>query len=183
MKLDKIYSLFRKSSNITLINKFVDDNIRRQYIHDGACIYALDENLPTLNENAVAIFIGRDPESCHVEATEMSDFLAKAMSDDYNPSDRLLQIAEYSFFDLSVLMTQDGESVVFVNTKYIKPFGDDVNIDYRLRVVNDTQLVVVRYGMFVIAAIMPMRFMDAGLNKNLELTRKVYRALTRLKEG
>lgn len=129
MKLDKIYSLFRKSHKLTLFNCIDKDlegetYISKQYLCDGYCCYALDENLPTFSESAIAALIGCSSDDISVESKEQTRFIKEIMSEGYNSTDQALQIEPYSFFDKTVLSTFNGDSVLFVDPKYIKPFGN-----------------------------------------------------------
>lgn len=170
MKLDKIYSLLRKSVSLTL---FKDNN--SQYLCNGACIFALDKNFPILSSNTVPILIGSS-EEIDVKEAEVTDFIKRVMNEQVQPSDKHLQVEEYDFFDLAFLSTDD-ENTLFVNECYLTPFKNDDSIDYRLRNVDDKQFVVVFQGFFIIAAIMPVQFSPKSLESHLELTRKVYKSL------
>lgn len=187
MKLDKIYSLFRKSYKLTLFNCKEKDSdgfpyISKQYISDGYCCYALDENLPTFSESAIAALIGCSADEISVESKEQTQFIKEMMSEGYNLSDQLLQIEPYSFFDKTVLSTFDGDCVLFVDPKYIKPFGNSDEISYQLCIVEDKQIIVVKNGMFTVAAIAPIIFDDVLLNNMLCSTSKIHRALTDQRE-
>lgn len=175
MKLDKIYSLLRRSASLTL---FKDNN--RQYLCNGTYIVALDKDFPILSSNTVSILIGSS-EEINVEEKECNDFIKQVMNEQIQSSDKSLQVEEYDFFDLAVLSTDD-ENTLFVNECYLKPFKNDDSIDYRFRDINGKQFVVVYQGFFIIAAIMPIRFSKKELERHLELTRKVYKALATLLE-
>lgn len=184
LKLDKIYSLFRKSYRITLYNVFSnfaeENHIVKQFLTDGYCCYALDENLPAFDESSIAALIGCYSDELSVEAKEQTPFIAEIMSDAYNASDRALTIERYSFFDHTVLSTFGDDEVYFVDPKYIKSFG--VDIEYCLRLVGDKPIIVVKNGMFVVAAISPAAFDDVWLTNYLSCTRKVYKALSDMQD-
>ncbi|MGN0599303.1 MAG: hypothetical protein ACI4JK_05350 [Oscillospiraceae bacterium] len=187
MKLDKIYSLFRKSYKLILFNckeKDLDGEtyISKQYLNDGYCCYALDENLPTFSESAIAALIGCSSDDISVESKEQNNYIKEMMSDSYNASDQLLQIEPYSFFNKVVLSTSDGDCVLFVDPKYIKPFGNSDEISYQLRIVEGKQIIVVKNGMFTVAAITPIVFDDVLLNNMLCSTAKIHRVLTDQRE-
>lgn len=104
------------------------------------------------------------------------------MSDAYNASDRVLTIERYNFFDHTVLSTFGDDEVYFVDPKYIKPFDVGGDIEYCLRLVNDKPIVVIKNGMFVVAAIIPAAFDDVWLTNYLNCTRKVYKALSDMQD-
>lgn len=187
LKLDKIYSLFRKSHSLVLYNVVSgsidgEKHIAKQFITDGFCCYALDENLPIFSESSIAALIGCYSDEISVEVKELTPFVAEIMSDAYNASDRALTIERYSFFDHTVLSTFGDDEVYFVDPKYIKSFGVDGDIEYRLRLVDGKPIIVVKVGMFVVAAISPAAFNDVWLTNYLNCTRKVYKALSDMQD-
>lgn len=185
LKLDKIYSLFRKSHKLTLFNVTdhePEEYISKQYLCDGYCCYALDENLPTFGESSIAALIGCSSDDISVESKEQTPYISEIMSDAYNPSDRALKIERYSYFDYTVLSTFADDCVLFVDPKYIKPFDVGSDICYNLRLVGDKPIIVVKNGMFTVAAITPNTFRDAELANYLDSTRKIYKALAEMQE-
>ena len=187
LKLDKIYSLFRKSHKLELYNVVSDSadgekRIVKQFLTDGFCCYALDENLPIFSESSIAALIGCYSDEISVEVKEQTPFIAEIMSDAYNASDRALTIERHSFFDHTVLSTFGDEEVYFVDPKYIKPFDVGGDIEYCLRLVGDKPIIVVKNGMFVVAAISPAAFDDVRLTNYLNCTRKVYKALSDMQD-
>lgn len=187
LKLDKIYSLFRKSHKLVLYNVVADSidgekRISKQFLADGYCCYALNENLPTFSESSIAALIGCYSDEISVEVKEQTPFITEIMSDAYNASDRVLTIERYNFFDHTVLSTFGDDEVYFVDPKYIKPFDVGGDIEYCLRLVNDKPIVVIKNGMFVVAAIIPAAFDDVWLTNYLNCTRKVYKALSDMQD-
>lgn len=182
LKIDKIYSLFRKAHRLTLFNVIEDMHISKQYLTDGYCCYVLDDNLPTLSEASIAALIGCSSDDVSVEAKEQTPFIASIMSDAFCPSDRALVVERYNYFDYAVLSTWDNDCVLFADPKYLKPFDIGGDIDYSMRIVDDKPMIVVKNGMFVVAAIMPVMFDDVRLTSHLDSIRKVQRGLIEMQE-
>ena len=182
LKIDKIYSLFRKAHKLTLFNAVEDTHIFKQYLTDGCCCYALDDKLPTLSEASIAALIGCSSDDVSVEAKEQTPFIASIMSDAYCPSDRALIVERYNYFDCSVLSTWNNDCVLFADPKYLKPFDIGGDIDYSMRIVDDKPIIVVKNGMFVVAAIAPMKFDEVRLTSHLDSIRKVQRELIEMQE-
>lgn len=182
LKIDKIYSLFRKAHRLTLYNVVEDAHISKQYLTDGCCCYVLDDKLPTLGETSIAALIGCSSDDVSVEAKEQTPFIASMMSDAFCPSDRALVIERYNYFDYAVLSTWDNDCVLFADPKYLKPFDIGGDIDYSMRIVDDKPIIVVKNGMFVVAAIMPMMFDEVRLTSHLDSIRKVQRKLIEMQE-
>lgn len=182
LKIDKIYSLFRKAHRLTLFNVIEDMHISKQYLTDGYCCYVLDDNLPTLSEASIAALIGCSSDDVSVEAKEQTPFIASIMSDAFCPSDRALVVERYNYFDYAVLSTWDNDCVLFADPKYLKPFDIGGDIDYSMRIVDDKPMIVVKNGMFVVAAITPVVFDDAQLTIHLNSIRKVQRELIGMQE-
>ena len=182
LKIDKIYSLFRKAHRLTLFNVIEDRHISKQYLTDGYCCYVLDDNLPTLSEASIAALIGCSSDDVSVEAKEQTPFIASIMSDAFCPSDRALIVERYNYFDYAVLSTWDNDCVLFADPKYLKPFDIGGDIDYSMRIVDDKPMIVVKNGMFVVAAITPVVFDDAQLTIHLNSIRKVQRELIGMQE-
>lgn len=181
MKPDKIYSIFRKANRINLYNVINDEGkIKKQYISDGVCIYALD-NLPIFSEATLGGLLGLDSNGpCKVEEYNASQFVLNAMSDIYNRSDIPLKIEDYEFFNHIVMDNCDDKSeqvLHFVDSAYIKPFDKDDSIMFASRDVEGQRCIVVQNGLFVVAAIMPIRFLAA--KKCADITAKVYKELQR----
>lgn len=182
LKIDKIYSLFRKAHKLTLFNAVEDKHISKQYLTDGYCCYVLDDNLPTLSEASIAALIGCSSDDVSVDAKEQTPFIAEIMSDAFCPSDRALVIERYNYFDYAVLSTWDNDCVLFADPKYLKPFDIGGDIDYSMRIVDDKPMIVVKNGMFVVAAITPVVFDDAQLTIHLNSIRKIQRELADMQE-
>ncbi|MGN0608355.1 MAG: hypothetical protein ACI4J6_04075 [Oscillospiraceae bacterium] len=181
MKPDKIYSIFRKADRINLYNAINDDGeIKKQYISDGVCIYALD-NLPIFSEATLGGLLGLDSNGpCKVQEDVASQFVLNAMSDIYSNYDIPLKIEDNEFFDLIVMDTcyDKSEQVLhFVDPAYIKPFDKDDSITFASRDIGGQRLIVVQNGFFVVAAIMPMRFLE--VKNYADITAKVYKELQR----
>lgn len=182
LKIDKIYSLFRKAHRLTLFNVIEDMHISKQYLTDGYCCYVLDDNLPTLSEASIAALIGCSSDDVSVEAKEQTPFIASIMSDAYCPSDRALAVERYNYFDYAVLSTWDNDCVLFADPKYLKPFEIGGDIDYSMRIVDDKPMIVIKNGMFIVAAITPVVFDDAQLTIHLNSIRKIQRELAEMQE-
>lgn len=182
LKIDKIYSLFRKAHKLTLFNVIEDTHISKQYLTDGYCCYVLDDKLPTLGEASIAALIGCSSDDVSVDAKEQTPFIASVMSDAFCPSDRPLEVERYNYFDYAVLSTWDNDCVLFANPKYLKPFDIGGDIDYSMRTVDDKPIIVVKNGMFVVAAITPVVFDDVQLTIHLNSIRKIQRELIEMQE-
>ena len=149
---------------------------------DGYCCYALDDKLPTLSEASIAALIGCSSDDVSVDAKEQTPFIASIMSDAYCPSDRALVVERYNYFDCAVLSTWDNDCVLFADPKYLKPFDIGGDIDYSMRIVDDKPIIVVKNGMFVVAAIAPLMFDEVRLTSHLDSIRKVQRELIEMQE-
>lgn len=182
LKIDKIYSLFRKAHKLTLFNAVEEKHISKQYLTDGYCCYVLDDKLPTLGETSIAALIGCSSDDLLVEAKAQTPFIASIKSDAFCPSDRALAVERYNYFDYAVLSTWDNDCVLFADPKYLKPFDIGGDIDYSMRIVDDKPMIVVKNGMFVVAAITPVVFDDAQLTIHLNSIRKVQRELIEMQE-
>lgn len=185
MKLDKIYSIFRKVPRISLFNKLnKDGEISKQYISNGIIAYLLD-GLPEFSEHTLPSLIGfdRDKEVIVDEDTAPDRFM-RMMSEEDRESDIVLKAEDYEFFDCIVMRNfdDDDEQVLhFVDPVYIKPWLGDTDITFISRVTSDgMRCIIVKYGFFVQAAIIPKNLSRGGC---IDIAARVHQELIRQKKA
>lgn len=183
MKLDKIYSIFRKVPRISLFNKLnKDGEISKQYISNGAIAYLLD-GLPEFSEYTLPSLIGFDMDKeVIVDEDTAPKWFMQMMSEEDRESDIVLKAEDYEFFDCIVMRNfdDDDEQVLhFVDPVYIKPWLGDTDITFISRVTSDgMRCIIVKYGFFVQAAIMPKNLSRSGY---IDIAARVHQELIRQK--
>jgi hypothetical protein len=183
MKLDKIYSIYRKSSHITLYNAGGgdEDEPQKQYISDGVSVFAL-ENLPVFDEYTLCGLLGVDSEDINVTIGEIEN-IETALADE-DPSDIALNIIPYEFFDYTVMRSlsdNDDRILHFVDTKYLKPFMSDIRFTFWSRNFKDRRCIVIKSGLFVVGVVMPLRF-GTVVDDYIGFTQSVYAELQRQRQ-
>lgn len=177
MKLDKIYSIYRKAAHLTLYNRFEKDGtISAQSISDGASLFILD-NLPIFDEHTLPSLLGIDSDTVNIGTMSYDhDNGVTSMTAETDETDIPLTILPYEFFDSLVfksLNANDEQVVHFANPAYIKPFANDGRITFWSRFVADGRCIIIKNGIFIVGAVMPMRFTQAA-DKYIEMVRLVY---------
>lgn len=163
MKIKQIASICKNSKSIKL---YVDSN-ETQWLGDGGSLYPL-HNVMELDEKTIyAIFdiTEKQQEKIYFNVIDTLDNINLEHIDKYETQ------LEPSHFEihyagkvLQPLLTSLG--IIFIDTKYLAPLEDDVELFERISEVG-TQYIVAKLGFMIVAVIMPTNVISESLVEKL----------------
>lgn len=171
MKLKAIASICKKMKSIMLFSDPSDDT---QWISDGMGIYPMLK-MPYMTENNIyALFDIPDSKSEKIYF-ERREFLPQL---NFTNDDIENKLKEEKIFitrgGRTLKPFQTSKGLKFIDTQYIKPISDELELYYYERFIKGTgdTYIVVKNGMEVIAIILPFNCIDEDFVKQMdELTR------------
>lgn len=192
MKLDKIFTMFKKREHLSLYNKLYKDNngetkIAMQYLSDGGSCYPLT-NLPICDGNNVIYgLLGLEPKKSHMNCfvDYAPEWLEAALAD-FNDSDIPLK-AVTDIFGYTVLETYHNsdndnfpEVCYFLAPQYLAPLSDE-NYDLISRSVTinkiNTRAIIAKAGLITKAILLPYLFNSFDCETNLKILENAFEEL------
>lgn len=155
MKIKEVMKLARERGMLYLGQNGLD-----KYMGDGAALYAACGNYDT--ETLFILTDTTEKQKEKLRVTYMDNELS-FMADIDGTEEEITRMGfsiNYGGDTFSIFETEQG--AVFVNKKYFKPLADDLDMEFRLRRIGDTKMVIVHYGFVTAAAICPFELLNLG---------------------
>ncbi len=158
MDTTKIYAILKKTTHPVI----AVDSMGGQWLGDGNAFYNVD-GLPKLNEDNLLPLIGIDidTKSKYTVATTtlpLSEIILRENAE----GDGCVELTDLNICGRTVMrgVGQNAPKCAFINDAYLKPFSKDDEISFVTREADNTAgyIIIVKRGLFTIAAIAPMIF-------------------------
>lgn len=168
MKIKAVESILKTAKTLYLYS----GNRHGQWLGDGCAVYPVN-NLPVLNEKYLFSLFDIPEEKQSKYLFQEHGFPKRIDFRDYVENEIILQRVNITINtagrELEPMFTSKG--VVFINTKYLKPFADEPDgFELYERYFSDDgePYIVAKSGMLVIGIIIPYRIEGDQLLKTLE---------------
>lgn len=168
MKIKAVESILKSAKTLYLYS----GNRHGQWLGDGCAVYPVN-NLPVLNEKYLFSLFDIPEEKQSKYLFQEHGFPKRIDFRDYVENEIILQRVNITINtagrELEPMFTSKG--VVFINTKYLKPFADEPDgFELYERYFSDDKepYIVAKSGMLVIGIIIPYRIEGDQLLKTLE---------------
>ncbi len=164
MKLKQIAAVVKKQKHIGIFNL---DGV--QWVSTGSAAYPL-YSLPVLNSDSLLAVLDIPEEKDNGFFLRFIDVPGGLNFGDYDECENLITrdniYIQYNGMCLEPLPTSSG--VVFVNTRYLKPFCGEDNIDfYERTTVSGKPYIVAKVGFTIVGVIMPENVINQKFVKKL----------------
>lgn len=158
MDTTKIYAILKKTTHPVIAVDPKDG----QWLGDGNAFYNVD-GLPELNEDNLLPLIGIDIDTkSKYTVTTIKLPLSEILLRENAEGDGCVELTDLTICGKAVMrgIGKNAPKAIFINRAYLKPFSSDDEITFITRKMdnNNGYIIIVKRGLFTLAAILPMKF-------------------------
>ncbi len=160
MKLKKLFSLLKEKKRVIILEKQMHSGVVLQYLSDGVAAYPIF-GLPRLRKESLLRLMDVEESEWNKWHVSILD-VAKtklSLSDTDEREERIFGCAyPIETTEGTVLcFSTENNGILFLNEKYLGPISDTVEKEFYRRKHGDMEYIVVKHGLMLDAAIMPMQ--------------------------